>query len=692
MKTHDENKRSVNRARRRAIRPSTSPVQVSATQHHVLELQRAVGNRAVSAQLQGHLSVQRRTQDEEIQMSPSQPKSAEEKVIDKIRQYDPYIQEASEKYGIPVEKIRAIIATESRGNPEASSGAAFGLMQITKGTWLDTQRNYPELRNYEFNEANWKNPRINILMGTAVFKSKMKAVGVSSDDEGSAELAVIAYNAGEGTVKAAIANARNAGSKNPTVDCLRPEYLKPAIRKTGIYSYYLTGRGKERNPYVNGTNPYDEAAAIEAAVDLKYGEISRYPETVKKYLAVQQTGARTAPSAGVTTTQTQPPQQNSREPKAQVYQVQPGEGLQAIADKLGVTVAALKEANKDKLKQWKTKSGSVIEGFNAGEIIRVPSSSSRTESQVKTLEKTPPKKDGFNVWDMIKQGQAMINNGIEQVGEMARRIWQGIFGGNENKWSLTAMEQARLGTIQAGMQAVEREQQELAALMAKPRLTAEEIARAREIIAKVSDSQVRGNLYQTLQSKVVYANQRDNETVVNGERQGDVMCNLTSLAMALQYLGIPNPYPNMQYEDALEKIRQDKKLPARTTADGWGGVAKELGATYEMIPGGDRANDKKWYQENVLSKLRSGAAIMLSIQGHIVRLQDVTDAGLVVDDPYGKVNLEKRQKNKFEGGWEEYNKRPGGGGPKENAGEDNVWPWEHVEKYPMRWIAAIKKA
>ncbi len=634
----------------------------------------------------------------EVQREPK--KSTQEVVMDRVRQYDTYIKEASEKYGISMDKIRAIIATESAGKPEASSGAAFGLMQITKGTWQGTQKNYPELKDYDFTEANWKDPRINIMMGTAVFKSKMKAVGIQATDAGSAELAVIAYNAGEGTVKAAITNARNAGSKNPTAECLQPEYLKPAIRKTGIYSYYLTGNGKKNNPYVNETKPYEEEAAIQAAVDLKYKEVSGYPSTVRKYLAIQQADANTAANTGATATETPAPKQNSSEPKAQVYKVQPGEGLDAIAQKLGVTVAALKQANQDKLKQWKTKKG-VIEGFNSGELIRVPASSTRSETQVKTQEKLPAKdngggdKTGVNIWDMIKQGGDMVKSGIGKVGDFAKSIWQGIFGGGGEKkpapggtttekpaaeeqgsWSLTA-----------------KEQKELAELMAQLRLTSVQIARAREIIAKVSDAKVKGDFYQALQSKVVYANQRDNATVVGGKNQGDVMCNLTSLAMALQYLGIPNPYPDMQFEDALEKIRQDKKLPARTTADGWGGVAKEVGASYKMIEGGGgKANTKKWYQDNVLSQLRGGAAIMMSIQGHIVRMQDVTDAGLVIDDPYGKVDLKARQDKGYEGGWKEYNKRPGGGGPKENAGEDNVWPWDHVEKYPMRWIAAIKRA
>ena len=215
------------------------------------------------------------------------PTAAERKVIERIRQFDSYIRDASQKFGISVEKIRAIIATESLGRADANNGHAFGLMQITPMTWQDTQRRIAELRNYEFSEANWKNPHINILFGAAVLKIKMQALGVDPSDENSAEIAVIAYNAGEVTVSRAIRYAKAGGSRNPTTDCLRPEYLKPAIKSARIYTYYLTGQGKTRNPYTNGTKPYNEDAAIDAAVDLKYKEIFSYPQKVRTYLAAQ---------------------------------------------------------------------------------------------------------------------------------------------------------------------------------------------------------------------------------------------------------------------------------------------------------------------------------------------------------------------------------------------------------------------
>ena len=215
------------------------------------------------------------------------PTRAERRVMERVRQFDAYVQEASRKFGISVESIRAIIATESLGKADANNGHAFGLMQITPLTWRDAQNRISELRPYEFKEANWRDPRINILFGTAVFKMKMQAVGVKPSDDSSAEIAVIAYNAGQGTVARAIRNAKAGGSRNPTADCLKQEYLKPAIKDTKIYRYYLTGGGKRRNPYTNGSKPYNEAAAINAAVDLKFKEVSNYPLKVRTYLAAQ---------------------------------------------------------------------------------------------------------------------------------------------------------------------------------------------------------------------------------------------------------------------------------------------------------------------------------------------------------------------------------------------------------------------
>lgn len=108
-------------------------------------------------------------------------------------QFNQFINEASEIYGIPAVRIRAIIMAESAGNPLAVSndndGAhSYGLMQIRP----DTARTLdPGLSGLSDNEviAQLQNPRYNINQGTRYYKQL-------KDKYGSNDLASAAYNGG----------------------------------------------------------------------------------------------------------------------------------------------------------------------------------------------------------------------------------------------------------------------------------------------------------------------------------------------------------------------------------------------------------------------------------------------------------------------------------------------------------------
>lgn len=95
----------------------------------------------------------------------------------------PFIQEASLAYRLPAELIHAVIAVESNYNPRAlSSKGAQGLMQIMPAT----------ARRFGAGDA--FDPRHNILTGSRYLRWLMDHFNQNM------ELAVAAYNAGEGAV------------------------------------------------------------------------------------------------------------------------------------------------------------------------------------------------------------------------------------------------------------------------------------------------------------------------------------------------------------------------------------------------------------------------------------------------------------------------------------------------------------
>lgn len=217
------------------------------------------------------------------------PLSAEGRIMARIAdQHENVIEEASKKFGVPEVDILAVITHESRGVATANAGArqrdggrnaASGLMQVTHETWKHTVSRHSELSQFASFHAHRYNPRANILVGTAALRDKREALerlGVDASGPNGTQLTTMAFNAGEGIVSAAYNSAVRSGSRNPAEDCLKPEHLKPAIAKyPSVYSYYLTGGGKGRNPQ----------RTKERAVELKYLEISKYPDKVEMLIA-----------------------------------------------------------------------------------------------------------------------------------------------------------------------------------------------------------------------------------------------------------------------------------------------------------------------------------------------------------------------------------------------------------------------
>lgn len=173
------------------------------------------------------------------------------------------LREAALTYGIDYELLQALIATESGFNTQAvSPKGAVGLMQLIPPTaaryGVRADKNSPI-------EKKLKDPRINIRAGSSYLSDLLKLF------PGQLELAIAAYNAGEGAVQ-------RAGNRVPNY----PETIKYVKTVMQLYSQLkppsmiaardrvrvemvggAPGRGNEASPLVAFTTPGD----IEAVPD-----------------------------------------------------------------------------------------------------------------------------------------------------------------------------------------------------------------------------------------------------------------------------------------------------------------------------------------------------------------------------------------------------------------------------------------
>jgi len=219
-------------------------------------------------------------------------------------------------------------------------------------------------------------------------------------------------------------------------------------------------------------------------------------------------------------------------------------------------------------------------------------------------------------------------------------------------------------------------------------LTPERIKVLREQIEMLKDENQKKELYLELQAKVPYHNQRNNN---QSQYIADRMCNLTSEAMCLEYLGISCPFPKIQFEDYLEQIREDKNYGDRILPITRQNLAESLGACYQFVEfKGNFFENKEKIKDFILLKLQSGCAIMLSVwqicKGHLVRLQNITDEGLIVDDPYGKVIDFMLRENCNNGGYDVNSKK------EENSkGNDNLWRWSDIKDVTIKYVEVYCK-
>jgi hypothetical protein len=219
-----------------------------------------------------------------------------------------------------------------------------------------------------------------------------------------------------------------------------------------------------------------------------------------------------------------------------------------------------------------------------------------------------------------------------------------------------------------------------------------EIKEYRKFISKL-EANLKSVWYIELQKHVRYKSQRDNENP-----KADVMCNLTTLAMNLEFLGIGCPQLNIQFEDWLENKRVEKKYPDRTSPDSWIKLAKDLGVKSKKVDIWTKKSDseeaiKKTLNDKIKPFLDDGNSISLSAfsisskKGHIVKLQSINNDGIIVDDPFGRVNNFKERENGGSG-------YKGSKNSKNNIdifGKDNLWRWSDVKICTIKYIVVFFK-
>jgi soluble lytic murein transglycosylase-like protein len=111
------------------------------------------------------------------------PATKRETTAEKRARYAPYIQAAAQASNVPVALIEAVITAESQFNPVAvSRTGAVGLMQLMPATAA------------RFGVTDRTDPAQNILGGAKYLNFLLKKFGND-------QLAIAAYNAGEGNVK-----------------------------------------------------------------------------------------------------------------------------------------------------------------------------------------------------------------------------------------------------------------------------------------------------------------------------------------------------------------------------------------------------------------------------------------------------------------------------------------------------------
>jgi hypothetical protein len=171
------------------------------------------------------------------------------------------LRDASNKHAIDYELLQALIATESGFDAQAvSPKGAMGLMQLMPAT---AQRYGVAADKRSTIEKKLFDPRINIAAGSRYLRDLIAMF------PGQIELALAAYNAGEGAVQRAgnkIPNYKETQNYVQTVLQLYA-YLKPSVRPGAAVLVGGGGKSPGAHPHGNGRRRRPRQHAARPALD-----------------------------------------------------------------------------------------------------------------------------------------------------------------------------------------------------------------------------------------------------------------------------------------------------------------------------------------------------------------------------------------------------------------------------------------
>lgn len=205
----------------------------------------------------------------------------------------------------------------------------------------------------------------------------------------------------------------------------------------------------------------------------------------------------------------------------------------------------------------------------------------------------------------------------------------------------------------------------------KDKIKAEVFRKFPELYARFGKriSGINGNIIELDEGKgkvlgnVPYFHQSDNETedgTGDDRVNGNVMCQLTSLAMVLASKGIRAKDPSVQLEDELYKMAKEEGRGGKklwdTVRETYEKVIPKINSSESIVGNGYEYDSSKGYWERdlkfnqITTQISLGNPVIVDIKygknsGHVIVCIGYTEKTLIVHDPYG--NLEHGTNNSY---------------------------------------------